>query len=227
MIDLRNGDAYKLIKSIPDKSIDLIITDPPYLFKIDGAKGCFGTDLARLKNDIGFISTGFDLSILDEFKRVMKKVNIYIWCSNMQLRSMLDYFDGGYNVQVLAWIKTNPIPAIHNRYCSDIEYCVFAREKGVPLYTTINTGHKAYISPLNVEDKKYYKHPTIKPLGFIENMVENSSKKGDVVLDPFMGSGTTGVACAELDRSFIGFEIEKRWFDVAKQRIKYTNVKLF
>lgn len=71
-----------------------------------------------------------------------------------------------------------------------------------------------------MEDKKLYKHPTIKPLNIIENLVINSSNENDVVLDCFMGSGTTGVACKKLNRKFIGIEIDEKYFEIAKNRIE-------
>ena len=79
-----------------------------------------------------------------------------------------------------------------------------------------------YISPLNQKDKKKYNHPTIKPLGLIEKFIKNSSHKGDIVLDCFMGSGTTGVACKKLERDFIGIEINKDYYEIAKNRIENT-----
>ena len=82
-----------------------------------------------------------------------------------------------------------------------------------------------YYQPINAKDKKLYEHPTIKPLNIIENLVENSSKERDVILDPFMGSGTTGVACKLHNRNFIGFELDKHFFEIAKSRINGTALK--
>ena len=76
---------------------------------------------------------------------------------------------------------------------------------------------------MNLADKKIWKHPTIKPLAIIERIVRNSSREGDLVLDPFMGSGTTGVACRNLNRRFVGIEISERWHDVARRRIENVN----
>lgn len=78
---------------------------------------------------------------------------------------------------------------------------------------------KSYLSPKNVTDKKLYQHPTIKPLDITEKIIRNSSEEGQMVLDPFMGSGTTGVACSRLNRNFIGIECEEKWFNIAKNRI--------
>jgi DNA modification methylase len=76
------------------------------------------------------------------------------------------------------------------------------------------------MSPLNQADKRKYGHPTIKPLPLIESIVRNSSREGQLILDPFMGSGTTGVACKLTGRNFIGIELNKEYFKIAKQRIK-------
>ena len=78
------------------------------------------------------------------------------------------------------------------------------------------------MAPINHKDKKLYHHPTVKPLDITEKIIRNSSREGDTVLDPFMGSGTTGVACCNLNRRFIGIEINQDFFDVAKERIKAT-----
>lgn len=197
------GDAYELIKNIPDKSIDLVIIDPPYEFCMGGkgnseisnrkAKnkeeiysldtdltkkqivsggGCFGTKKRNYYNEfnetdatpakqryldyikehgkdkeserlraiansynngdnIRFISKGITSEILTELVRVMKKINIYVWCSKAQLRQLLNFFgDLGCNLDLLTWHKTNPIPTCNNTYLSDTEYCVFARDGG-------------------------------------------------------------------------------------------------
>lgn len=113
----------------------------------------------------------------------MKKINIYIWCNKEQLVQILNYFnDKGCFLDLLTWHKTNPIPTCNGTYLSDTEYCVFAREKGVKIYGSYQTKKKYYITPCNVEDKKLYGHPTIKPLNIIENLVINSSVEGGCYL---------------------------------------------
>lgn len=82
-----------------------------------------------------------------------------------------------------------------------------------------------YYQPINITDKKLYEHPTIKPLNIIENLILNSSKEGDVILDPFMGSGTTGAACRMHNRDFIGIELDKHFYEIAESRINGTEIK--
>lgn len=167
-----------------------------------------------------FISKGFSNEILDELCRVMKKIYIYIWCNKEQLRQIIDYFDDkGCHIDLLTWHKTNPIPTCNNTYLSDTEYCVMARESGCKIYGTVETKKKFYISQCNVADKKEYDHPTIKPLEFVKNHIINSTQEGDLVLDCFMGSGTTAVACKELGRNFIGFELNPCYYQIAIDRI--------
>lgn len=80
-------------------------------------------------------------------------------------------------------------------------------------------------STKNLKDKKLYEHPTIKPLEYIKRMILNSSNENDIVLDPFAGSGTTAIACKELNRNFIGFEINKEYYDIAIDRINGISQK--
>lgn len=235
---IERGDCMELIKTLPDKSIDLIVTDPPYEFADGGGGGAFGSkkrnyhaeytslykeNAQKIGDNLRFISKGFDLSLLDEFCRVLKKINIYIWCSKAQLGKIINYFENKKcAIDLLTWHKTNPTPMCNNTYLSDTEYCIFAREKGVKIYGSYHTKKKYYVSPANVADKKLYNHPTIKPLDIIQNLIINSSQEGDVVLDPFLGSGTTAVASINTNRDFIGYELEKEYFETAKNRIKAT-----
>ena len=73
---------------------------------------------------------------------------------------------------------------------------------------------------MNQGDKKKYNHPTIKPVDILQNLIINSSKEGEVVFDPFMGSGSTGVACKKTNRDFVGIEIDKNYYDIAVERIE-------
>ncbi len=114
---------------------------------------------------------------------------------------------------------------MNNTYANDIEYCLMFREKGCRLYGDYNTKKHYYISNTNTKDKLDFEHPTIKPLDFVKNHIINSTKEGDIVLDCFMGSGTTAIACKELKRHYICFEIDQHYVDIANDRIKGIVVK--
>lgn len=217
--EIYNMDCMEGLKLIDDKSIDLVIIDPPYLLNLNKVKN--PTRCNKYANELLKLSNGFDLKVLDLLIQKMKKINIYIYCSKRQVRDILNYFnDKGCNHEILTWHKQNPSPLTNNIYLPDTEYILFFREKGVKLYGNYRTKHKYYISSTNQMDKKKYKHPTIKPIQLIEYHIENSSKEGDVVLDCFAGSGTTLVGAINKNRKYIGFEIDKEYFEIAKERIK-------
>ena len=224
--NIYNVDSYKAIKEIPDKSIDCIYTDVPYLFDSGGGGS---SELAQRIVKVGKelkdakITNGFNYEILDDCVRVMKKVNIIIWFSKLQMFDIMNYFVNLSNKQIyfepLVWVKTNPTPTTNNTWLPDLEYAFHFREKGVKLNDGYEIKSKGYVSPLNKKDKDLYDHPTIKPLEFVKNHILHITQENDIVLDPFLGSGTTAVACQETKRQFIGFEIDKSYYDIAQDRI--------
>ena len=214
------GDSYDLIKELPDKSIDCVYTDIPYLYDSGGLSNQNPLDarIAKKRQELKFISGGIDYSILDEFKRVLKKVNIFIWCSKMQLLDIMNW-GGQYNTDLLVWGKTNPQPSVNNTWLPDLEYCIYFREKGVPLNDGYELKSKWYTSAINKNDKDLFNHPTIKPLPLVKRHILHATQPNDIVLVTFMGSGTTAVACLETDRQFVGFEIDEKWCKIANDRI--------
>lgn len=196
--------------------------------KITGGRGAFGsvgrTYHAELEK-AGIIGGFQREEIMKECLRVMNKANIYIWCSKEQIRWYLNFFEG-YSMELLTWHKTNPIPTCCNKYLSDTEYLLFFREKGARLYGTFETKKKYFVQGTNTSDKDLWNHPTIKPLNIIQTLVINSSVEGDVICDPFMGSGTTAVACIKEKRHYIGFEIDEKYYNIACQRIDIQKSEL-
>ncbi len=220
------ADCYEFIKQIPNKSIDLIITDPPYEQEVNHSAGAFGKKKKLHFQQIVDLSYGFDYSILDEFVRVLKKINIYIWCSKKQIQYLLDYFVTKHKCywELITWHKENAVPTGNNTYICDTEYCLFFRQKSVAMYGNYSTKRKYYVTYTNRADKAKFKHPTIKPLHIIKNFVTNSSKENAVIFDPFVGSGTTAVACRELNRQFIACEINQDYHKIACDRLNQIRV---
>lgn len=215
-----NADCLEIMKHLQEHTIDLIVTDPPYqIYTTRG--GMYLQDDKKYVKEVDFISNGFSEEILDQMCRLMKKINIYLFCSQKQIIPLLDYFvtRRGCNYNIISWHKTNPVPACGNKYLTDTEYILFFRERGVKVYGSYETKRTWYATPLNVADKKKYNHPTIKPVNILQNFIINSSKEGELVLDPFMGVGSTGVACKHLGRDFVGIEIDKTYYDTAVERI--------
>ncbi len=218
-----NMDCLEGLRMLPDKSIDLVVTDPPYEIQTSGA-GIYKQDDKQYVKELSFMKGGFSPEVLDELCRVLKKINIYIFCSQKQIIPLLDYFVKGKkcNYNLLTWHKTNPVPACGNKYLTDTEFILFFREKGVKIYGNFNSKFTYYVTPLNQMDKKRYGHPTVKPLEMIQNFVINSSLEDMIVLDPFMGSGTTAVACINTGRNYIGFELSEEYCKIANERVVNT-----
>lgn len=219
-VDLYKGDCLEVMKSIPDKSVDLVVIDPPYEIETSGAGLYKQEDKQYVKELVG-MKDGFSEEILDELCRVMKKINIYLFCSQKQIMPLLDYFvkQKKCNWNLLSWHKSNPIPACGNKYLTDTGFVLFFREKGVRVHGSFETKRTYWITPLNQTDKKKYGHPTVKPEHIVTNLIVNSSCENEVVLDCFMGNGTTGVACVNTNRNFIGIELDEQYFNIAKDRI--------
>lgn len=222
---IEQGDCLKLIRQIPDKSIDLIITDPPYLIKNTkaGGKSALAKSIQGMNDEIkqNELTEGFDPLILPEMLRVLKKINIYIWCNAKQIPMYLDFFvkENKCSFDVLIWNKTNAMPLFNNKYLSDKEYCLYFRKNGYCQPQSYEDAKTVFYQPINTKDKKKYKHPTIKPLNIIETIIKNSSHEGDVIFDPFLGSGTTAVAAVNTNRHYIGFEKDPKYFEIACQRL--------
>ena len=201
----------------------MIFTDPPYeLTSKYRITNHAGKKFAHT-NDLEYINCtkGIDMSICDEFMRVMKKPNIYIWCNKMQIIPYLNYFVGEHNCkfEILVWIKSNPLPLCGSNYLIDKEYCLYFR-KGIKLHTSYQSAKTYWITPTNQKDKKKYGHPTIKPLNIMETLIKNSSYPGDLVADPFIGSGTSAAAAIRSGRCFIGVEKNEINYDICLQRLE-------
>ena len=222
-----NLDCVEGMKKMPDKSIDLVVTDPPYLIETSGA-GIYKQADKQYVKELNDIKDGFSTDVLDELCRVMKHINCYFFCSQKQIMPLLDYFVRGKkcNWNLISWHKTNPVPACCNKYLTDTEFVLFCREKGVKIYGSFDTKRTWYASPLNQSDKKLYGHPTCKPIDIVKNFIINSSQEGAVVLDPFIGSGTTAVAAIKEKRHFIGMELNKEYYDIACERIKKERAEI-
>lgn len=225
--EIYNEDCYESIKKIPDKSIDLIVTDPPFVYDGNMNKktgyGCFKGRNKTIYDEIydKNLDNNDYLSILEDFVRVMKSINIYIWCSKNQIKPLMDFFIDKHNCNydILIWNKTNCPPFFNNSYLTDKEYCLYFRKGGYCNPKNYNEAKTIFTSGTNKSDKDLFEHPTIKPLDFVKTMIKNSSSDNQLILDTFVGSGTTCVAAKELNRQYIGFEIDKNFYDIAKNRL--------
>ena len=213
------GDCLEFMKQMPDNSIDLLCTDPPYNQSFAG-KGSLAKKYEYRKKEIKNISNFNPKDFLKIVKPKLKIFNAYIWTSKNLLKDYIQFAeDNKYNWNLLIWNKRNPIPAYNNTYLPDVEYCIFIRQTGA--HWTHKLGYECYRKVMNANVAKNEQgHPTQKHQWMIAKMIKISSKETDIILDPFLGSGTTAVAAQALGRNFIGIEISEKYCEIAKQRLR-------
>ena len=222
LVTLYQGDCLEIMPRL-DTKFDLVLTDPPYLISDTGGGGAFGTKKREyLKIVTENLSRGFDFDALDMAHQLQTKINSYVFCSKNQIKQLLEYYQD-YNYDVLVYHKKNPTPTCNNKYLSDIEYIIFARQSGVPLYGDYSTKSKLFSQNII---KNQFEHPTVKPLNIIKTLILNSTKKGDIILDIFAGSGTTGRACKDLQRKCVLIEKEQKYCEIIVDRLKQEALEL-
>ena len=253
MVSLIQGDCLEVMKDIPDESIDLIVTSPPY-------------DNLRTYNGYSF---DFE-NIAKELYRIIKKGGVIVWVvgdqtvngseSGTSFRQALYFKELGFNLHdTMIWYKGScPFPD-KTRYYQSFEYMfVFVKGKikyfspiedrknkwyGTKVHGTLRQSDGTLKKPTGIKVDRRVKengvrfnvweispernnktgHPAVFPEKLVQDHILSWSCENDTVLDPFMGSGTTGKMCKLLNRNFIGIEIDKVYFDIAKERIE--NVK--
>jgi len=219
MIDLRHGDCLEAMKSIPDSSVDLCLTDPPYNI---ARENNFKT-MGRAGLDFGEWDKGFDLfSYIDEVARILHKNGSFVVFNAWRnLGDIAKYAESkGFDTKdMLRLEKSNPMPRNRDRrYVTDYECAIWFTKKKAKW--TFNRLDSKYQRPKFVASIETGLHPTQKNLSLMETLVKIHSNENDIIIDPFMGSGTTGVACKKLNRKFIGIEKDNNYFEIAKKRIE-------
>ena len=219
-IELMKGDCLEMMKSIPDNSVDLCVSDIPYKLT-GGGKG----DGANSKRPKGILENNSQLMKIPKFEdwlpelyRVMKNgTHIYLMCNFKNLNDLMNksLAVGFKHINLLVWEKNNCTPS--QFYMKNCEYTLLLR-KGSSKYINDIGGSKTVHKFNNIIGNKV--HPTEKPVELMEFYVENSSNRGDMVLDMFMGSGSTGVACVNTNRDLIGIELDDNYFNIAEKRIQ-------
>ena len=231
---LFNDDYFKMVESIESDSVDLILTDPPYNLSKYSTGNMKFSWRADINNDLA----KWDLidfkpdDVLEEFRRILSpKGNLFAFCSYNLLGDWHRSFDPVFDTfQYMVWHKTNPAPKIRRAgFLNSCELIICCWNKGHTWnFGRQNEMHNFIETPIcqGNERTKEPKHPTQKPVEVLKHIIRIASNEGDLVLDPFMGVGSTGVAALELSRRFIGVEIDKKYFEAAKKRIVNVPVPL-
>jgi site-specific DNA-methyltransferase (adenine-specific) len=235
-IELWQGDCLELMKNIADNSVDMILTDPPYgttackwdsvipfeplweqynrIIKDNGAVVLFGSEpfstllrysnLKMYKYDYVWIKTKAGNFALSRKNPMKLHENVMVFYKKFPTYNL-------WNLKKL----DKPISSSRKNKGANLGHCV---DKGG--YEQTETGfHKTTLYFSNKSGKGYSFHPTQKPVDLLEYLIKTYTNEGDVVLDNCMGSGSTGVACVNTNRNFIGIELDKGYFDIAKERI--------
>lgn len=215
-----NMDCLEGLRMMPSDSVDLILSDPPYDMETKKGKGTGVVKGSKYLKEIDYMCKGFDLEILDECVRVLKRINAFFFCSRAQIPMYFDYFaDKNVNIQLLTWSKTDAPPLCCGKYLSDTEYIIYVYEDSVAEDYKLITDH--FITKrVRVNSKDPLYHPTKKSTDILSTLIYSASKEGDVVLDMFSGSASTAVSCIETNRRFIGFELMEKYHEVGNKRIE-------
>ena len=213
-----NGDCIgeNGMQRLPDKSIDLIVTDPPY----NASKSNMKSD----NKDYNSVNEKWDKNFKIDFVEIawdkLKDTgSMLIFCDYHTINQYLNWQEVR---QILHWEKSNAFPALAKVYTFSFEYILWYTKGSPYTFNKKKAGRDKITTPICSGNERT-KHPTQKPIKLIDKLIEVHSNENDIVLDPFIGSGTTAVACLKNDRKFIGFEKEEKYYNIALKRIGKFN----
>lgn len=243
VIIIYNDDCIKILNILEPNSVDMIFADPPYFLSNDGKSISSGKIVSvnkgewdKKKNYVDVLE--FTRKWLSGCFRVLK-LGGSIWVSGtshniFDVKRIMDEL-GLKIINIIIWHKIDPPPLIYkNKFKFSYEFIVWAKKGKTHYFNykqmfSVNDEemHDVWDMPaVSLKEKKYGKHPTQKPECLLERIIISSTRESDLILDPFMGSGTTCVVAKKLNRKHIGIELDKTYFKIAKTRIENT-VKLY
>ena len=209
------GDCLELMKDIPDESVDMILTDPP-----------FGMNFKSGFRNFEKIINDNNLDWVDEFVEGIYRISKndtahYMFTSFHNIDVFKRAIEKKFKIKnLLTWVKNNTsMGDLKGDFAPKTEFIIFF-QKGRKL---INGKRDSNVLEYKRTGNKL--HPTQKPVDMLEFLIEKFSNEHDTILDPFMGSGSTGVAALNTGRKFIGIELDDKYFEIAKERIETLEVK--
>lgn len=233
------GDCVGMMNKMPDLLVDMVFADPPYFLSGNGRRGILKGEVVEVDKGEWDKSLSpdemdaFNLDWLTAVKGHMKEeATIWISCSRHNFASVYRQLEKlGFNdLNVITWEKTNPAPLLSCRcFKHSTEFIIWARKsKKVAHYfdyclmKALNDGKQMSdvwrLPSVQRWEKSCGKHPTQKPLGLLSRIIQAGTKPGDLILDPFNGSGSTGIAASLLNRNYIGIEKDATYLTLSKVR---------
>lgn len=227
---LYHAENEDILCNLPAYSFSVMITDPPYNFTKSNCRKMYKEGSKRLVAKSGLYDYDSDLcriavqfgekeinAFMDQIPRLMKKMNAFIFCAEAQLTAYIAWAERhGYKFAILLWEK--PLNIISkSRFSQNVEFIIRIYDNGTALNKLEENELYNRVFHSRVVTKK--KHPTQKPTEIFERLIRLTTKKGDAVLDPFLGSGTTAVAAKRLGRVYVGIERDDNFFATAQERV--------
>lgn len=239
-VTLLKGDSLKLMKDMSDESIDVIITDPPFFLSNGGVSVQSGKQVSVNKGDWDSAELinpeEFYSDFLDEARRVLTKDGTILIFGTMHNIFLVGYLLQRKNWKILnniTWQKTNPAPNLSGRmFTHSTENIIWARKdakKGKHIFNyklmkEYNGGKQMKdvwsSATVSRKEKVFGKHPTQKPEWLMERLVEASTTTDSLILDPFVGSGTTAVAAVRHGRKVIGIDLSEEYLEISQKRVQ-------
>ena len=224
---IKVSDFHEFMDSQPDGSVDLILTDPPYCIskKTGFADVVNGVERFAVRMDFGpwdHVEINLDDMAHVFYKSLRRGGTAIVWYDLWKIGKVKDAMEsaGFKMMRQIIWQKTNPVPLnMRATYLSNSrEMAVVGVKGGKP---TFNSEYDAGIYEYPIpRHKGKRQHPTQKPLSLFEELVRKHSNQGDLVVDPFLGAGTTGVAAVRNFRNFTGCDIDENYVDISRKRLK-------
>jgi site-specific DNA-methyltransferase (adenine-specific) len=225
-ITIYHGDCAEILPALP--TVDLLLTDPPYAVSVAGAvhRGQPGKGSRNLDFFLGDSDWASMRSIVvNAIGLALDRTGaggMYVWCGHRSFGDLVSLCESrSMSTRPIAWVKKYPAPALPGAgWASAVELCVYAYPPGrtwelpAGLFPNVFT-----VDGFRHGNAEKNGHPTQKPTAVISPLITASSRTGETILDPFMGSGTTLVAAKNLDRQAIGIEIEERYCEIAVNRL--------
>lgn len=213
------GDSYEILKNIPDKSIDMILTDPPYGINYQSNMRVKSDKFEKLEND----NNSSRFLIYKDFYRVLKDNTVcVVFCSFKNYADDFNELKKYFDIKnCIIWFKGGGgIGDLTHTLATDYEMAII----GHRWQCKLRGKREGSVWKSNKVNSKTMYHPTEKPIDIIEKIIDSFSDKTNIILDPFLGSGTTAVACKNLKRNFIGIEKKEEYCEIARQRLRQSTL---